>query len=262
MDPIKTGNLIKETRTELGLSQQQLADRLNLTRTTVSKWENGRGMPDISMLEPLSRELKLSISELIHGSREPKETADEAIHEVIHISERRRKKSRALIIALASLIVLLTAALLIFLPRERWTECNALSEACEIAGFPISTSPIFTVWPSGVAVSRRIRAKDGIIEIAMTIGTEKSARFIKSEGDGAIRGTRTDLIKHEDEHLFKDENGEYTRTATDINFYGSSLDSITYITWYCEGYSYSCAFEGGNQVDYLYALMYVIGPSR
>lgn len=41
MDAVKTGKLIYEARNEVGLSQQELAEKLHITRTTVSKWENG-----------------------------------------------------------------------------------------------------------------------------------------------------------------------------------------------------------------------------
>ena len=54
MDIIKTGNLIKELRTEKELTQKELAEKLNVSTAAVSKWENGKGFPDISLLEPLS----------------------------------------------------------------------------------------------------------------------------------------------------------------------------------------------------------------
>ena len=53
MNAEKTGALIREAREEKNLSQQQLAEQLHITRTTVSKWENGRGMPDVSLLQLL-----------------------------------------------------------------------------------------------------------------------------------------------------------------------------------------------------------------
>ena len=57
MDIIKTGNLIKVLRTEKELTQKELAEKLNVSTAAVSKWENGKGFPDISILEPLSAEL-------------------------------------------------------------------------------------------------------------------------------------------------------------------------------------------------------------
>lgn len=69
MDAAKTGKLIKELRTEKSLTQQELASLLNVSPTAVSKWENGRALPDISMLEPLSNVFNISFAEIILGER-------------------------------------------------------------------------------------------------------------------------------------------------------------------------------------------------
>ena len=67
MDNIQIGRLIYEKRKELGLTQQELADRLQITNKAVSKWENGDGMPDVNLLAPLSAELGLTVDELLSG---------------------------------------------------------------------------------------------------------------------------------------------------------------------------------------------------
>ena len=61
MDKERTGQLITELRKEKGLTQKQLADALNVTDKAVSKWERGLSFPDISMLEPISEVLGISI---------------------------------------------------------------------------------------------------------------------------------------------------------------------------------------------------------
>lgn len=67
MDNTKTGALIKEVRKEKGMTQKELADLLHITDKAVSKWERGLCAPDISLLEPLSEALGVSIVELIGG---------------------------------------------------------------------------------------------------------------------------------------------------------------------------------------------------
>lgn len=67
MDAIKTGRFIAELRREHGLTQQDLADRLHVTYKAVSRWETGRGTPDLDNLEALSSELGVSITELMRG---------------------------------------------------------------------------------------------------------------------------------------------------------------------------------------------------
>ena len=57
MDQVQIGKFISELRKEKGLTQEQLGERLGVTQKTVSRWENGRNMPDIAMLPILCEEL-------------------------------------------------------------------------------------------------------------------------------------------------------------------------------------------------------------
>lgn len=67
MDNIQTGRLIAELRKKQGLTQQQLADKLDLSNKTISKWESGSGSPDISNLPVLAEALGISVDELLKG---------------------------------------------------------------------------------------------------------------------------------------------------------------------------------------------------
>ena len=62
-----TGALIAKRRKEKNLTQEQLAERLQVSNKTVSKWENGKCMPDYSIIELLCKELDITISELLEG---------------------------------------------------------------------------------------------------------------------------------------------------------------------------------------------------
>lgn len=68
MDNYVTGAVIKQLRDLRGLTQQQLAERLCISDKTVSKWETAKGMPDISLLEPLAEVLGVSLTELFSGN--------------------------------------------------------------------------------------------------------------------------------------------------------------------------------------------------
>ena len=68
MNQYVTGAVIKELREKNNLTQAELADRLCISDKTVSKWETGKGSPDISLLEPLAKNLGVSITELISGN--------------------------------------------------------------------------------------------------------------------------------------------------------------------------------------------------
>ena len=69
MDNERTGKLIAELRKEKGFTQQQLADQLNLSNKTISKWESGAGSPDISILTELADVLEVTADELLRGQR-------------------------------------------------------------------------------------------------------------------------------------------------------------------------------------------------
>ena len=62
-----TGKIIKELREKQSLTQMELANIIGVSDKTISKWETGKGLPDITLIEPLSKALKLSIIELMNG---------------------------------------------------------------------------------------------------------------------------------------------------------------------------------------------------
>ena len=67
MDHYVTGTTIKSLREKQGMTQADLAAKLNITDKAVSKWETGRGFPDLSLLEPLAKALRVSVPELLSG---------------------------------------------------------------------------------------------------------------------------------------------------------------------------------------------------
>ena len=68
MDQYVTGEAIRTLREKAGYTQAQLAQKICVSDKTVSKWETGKGYPDISLLEPLAEALKVSITELLSGN--------------------------------------------------------------------------------------------------------------------------------------------------------------------------------------------------
>ena len=68
MNPYITGAGIRALREKHRLTQAQLAEQLNVSDKTVSKWETGKGYPDITLLEPIAETLKVSVTELISGT--------------------------------------------------------------------------------------------------------------------------------------------------------------------------------------------------
>lgn len=68
MNQYVTGAVIKELREKTHFTQAELADKLNVSDKTISKWETGKGYPDISLLEPIAQVFGISVTELISGN--------------------------------------------------------------------------------------------------------------------------------------------------------------------------------------------------
>ncbi len=85
MDLNKISNFIKAKRKELGITQDELAEKLFVTEKAISRWETGRGTPDISLLIPLSKELNIDVSELLNGAENKKNNKD--VEQLIEYNE-------------------------------------------------------------------------------------------------------------------------------------------------------------------------------
>ncbi len=105
MENENIGKLISKIRKEKGMTQKDLADKLNVTDRAVSKWERGLCCPDISLLKDLSSILDISISKLICGE----ELSDESINKTIQFTEKNIKQRiiKYFNIVLISIIILL-----------------------------------------------------------------------------------------------------------------------------------------------------------
>lgn len=97
MNQIKIGQFISEMRKEKGLTQEQLADRLLISGKTVSKWECGKGLPEVSSMLPLCEALEINVNELLTGERildeSYKEKAEKNMMMLIEEEEKSQRKS-------------------------------------------------------------------------------------------------------------------------------------------------------------------------
>ena len=82
MDQIKIGEFLKELRKEHNLSQEQLAEKFNVSSRSISRWENGNTMPDISVMIELADFYDIDIRELLRGERKS-EQMDEDLKETL-----------------------------------------------------------------------------------------------------------------------------------------------------------------------------------
>lgn len=114
MDQVKIGKFIAQCRRDQGMTQMQLAERLGITDRAVSKWENGRSLPDSSIMLELCSILKISVNDLLCGEvvkmDNYKEKSEELILEIARQKEKGDKHLLMLeiIIAVFSMIILLS----------------------------------------------------------------------------------------------------------------------------------------------------------
>lgn len=95
MDQKRIGSFLRELRTEKGLTQEQLAEKLNVSIRTVSRWENGNNMPDLSIVVELADFYDIDIRELFNGERKNEkmnEDLKETLEAVAEYSAEEKKK--------------------------------------------------------------------------------------------------------------------------------------------------------------------------
>lgn len=109
MDQEKTGKFIAELRKEKAMTQKELAQQLGVSDKTVSKWETGRGLPEISIMQSLCQKLDVSINELLSGNRLDTEAYREKAEEnLTALMKRRNYKAVAIHIAVSTVVFLLS----------------------------------------------------------------------------------------------------------------------------------------------------------
>ena len=82
MDIVKTGKFLQDLRKEKGLTQEQLAEKMNVARRTVSRWETGSNMPDLDILIELSDFYEVDLREMLSGERKS-ESMDKELKETV-----------------------------------------------------------------------------------------------------------------------------------------------------------------------------------
>ena len=87
MEQQKVGNFLKELRKEQNLTQEQFAEQLGVSGRTVSRWETGTNMPDISLLVEIAEFYDVSISEIIDGERKSEKMNEEVKEIALKLSD-------------------------------------------------------------------------------------------------------------------------------------------------------------------------------
>lgn len=127
MNQEKIGKFILENRKKKKLTQSELAKRLKVSNHIISNWENGKSMPSYELLVPLTKELDISISELINGEfdsnkEEPNKVVEKTINFFKKIDQDKKKKYRniGILIIIIGFIIKFSSMILI----QRYQEIN------------------------------------------------------------------------------------------------------------------------------------------
>lgn len=139
MNQEKIGTFIAENRQKKKLTQQELAKKLGITNRTISNWENGKYLPDYNLLIPLTKELDISVSELITGEYEEtkieqKNTVEKFINFLKHIEKIKQKKYKKIGLTTFIIGLIIIIIVLLFIPSN-----FSVSRSYIELGFLIST---------------------------------------------------------------------------------------------------------------------------
>lgn len=176
MDAKKTGKIIQQCREQIGLSQKELANALSLSPKTISKWECGRGLPDIGILLELSRILNISPTELLTGELTSSDTilksdADMAISNLVWktYGKKQRLKKFFTIFLLTVIFIGSLSGFIITLQNDNFYFYIIWGCICLITGITISIrlmGPRIRDWTKQPAVTTEATVLEKKIRIS------------------------------------------------------------------------------------------------
>lgn len=115
MNQEKFGQLIKEIRKKYNLTQKELAEKYSVTYQAVSKWENGKNMPDTSLIKQMSKDFGISLEEMFEGE----------------FKEKKTKKNPFLLLLIIIFILLIVFIFFFIKRKENDFQFKTLSASCE-----------------------------------------------------------------------------------------------------------------------------------
>lgn len=158
MDAKKFGTFVADVRKQKGMTQADLADKLQVTDKAISRWERGLGFPDIELLEPLSDALGLSVLELLQSQKiiEEEMTIEDVSQtfiETIDVAKAQMKMWRQIMVAVFGVLLLIGLSSLV----PRWFGLNLHMAIPVISGIVILTIAVLVAQKKRIA---SIQSKD------------------------------------------------------------------------------------------------------
>ncbi|WP_455484766.1 helix-turn-helix domain-containing protein [Eubacterium sp.] len=223
MNQEKTGKFIAELRKENNMTQMELADKLKVTDRAISKWENGRGLPDVSLFEPLCKELNISINELLKGEKIKENNIEHLSAETMMSYNRyikRKEKQKMFFLLIIIVIVLctfLTTATLSF--NKTFFETKYTSDFVSGVSIPIPKHSYYRETGGMDVYTTKLKTLKQPDEINIFIN-----RYLCS----------LEKIEYDNEIYYYDQENNFTILQYRINNDGIGFINTIYIT-YTEG---------------------------
>mgnify|MGYP003291551099 CR=1 FL=1 len=152
MDQIKIGKFIAECRKKNNLTQMQLAEKLNITDRAISKWENGKAMPDSGIMLDLCNELKISVNELLSGEVIEMKEYDKKTEALLLDMQKQKEEADKRLLSIE--IVLGVLAMIVFLSLTFIVSFVEMQEWLRILLIVIGLVPVIIGVPFAIRIEQ------------------------------------------------------------------------------------------------------------
>lgn len=186
MNQEKIGKFIAESRIAKKMTQEELAKRIGVTDKAISKWENSRCLPDVSLFKPLCKELDISVNELLNGEKDKKKENSSGIVDYIDYTNRKNKRKIIFTISISLIIIVILIFGIYFVNNYGQTQIYQLYGKSKNFSYQdglltISTGKIIMVSGEITSTNEEIEEKDILVT---SIKSEEeliaSAKLLKS----------------------------------------------------------------------------------
>ena len=244
MNPQSTGNLISKIRKEINLTQKDLADKLNVTPKAISRWETGRGYPDIEILPDLSKALNITINELLNGELSPNNddinTKESNLIYICNNAAQSKKRDAKKIICLSVVLGVATLFLLMnifFILSSSISIINSIDPNCVIA---YDYSYIIYNKEKYLPIDAKgytFHDKDIIVEEATIQGQSKLDKLFFGDRIYSVTGTENNEVIHLDTDYDFAPSEFYAKKSEIKNIY-NKMDNFKEDDIYVSYYSF------------------------
>ena len=168
MDQTKIGAFLKDLRKDKGITQEQLAEELGVSGRTISRWETGNNMPDISLLVEIAEFFDVSIPEIIRGERKSERMKEEVKEVAETMSDYAKAEKENLVKSIRNMSIIGLIALLIYMVLGKtnvYDRNNLIRYTYGISEALIYvTVLIFPLYTTGLLCKLRIKSTNSIFD--------------------------------------------------------------------------------------------------